>query len=94
MIGRFFAAPNFERIRTEIYYCECRVRGAGYVMVNVNDPGDHRTVSTHAIGHTWIEAEDRGDHWWVSPPQLRIEKSELLEAPRYNLPGNQTGVRT
>ncbi len=79
IIGLFFAAPSFERIRTEIYYCDSYDRSVGYLMVNVNAPADHRTVSSHAIGHTWLQAEDRGHHWWVAATHLRIEKSELLE---------------
>ncbi len=78
VIGRYFAATSFEREGTEIFFCESFDSQAGFRMTNVNHPLETRDVSIGAIGRTWRQAEDRGDHWWVPEWNSRIEKLALV----------------
>lgn len=80
VVGHYFAARNFEHMRTEIYFCDSPGPENDYLMTNVNDPKDRRDVSPHAFGRTWLRVEDHGDHWWVPESHLRIEKWALADS--------------
>ena len=78
-VGHHYAGTNWSRVRTEIYYCDSYDPQQGFWMTNVNDPADRKNVSERAIDRTFMEAEDRGAHWWVSRWSSRHDKATLAQ---------------
>lgn len=78
VVGHYFAATNWGRMRTEIYFCDSYDSRVDYFMTNVNDASERRDVSVRAIGQTWREAEDKGDYWFVPGWGTGIPKADLV----------------
>lgn len=58
-----------------IYLCDSYDQNHGFWLTQVDDPSNRRNVSERAIGRTFHEAYDRGDHWDVSKWNICILKS-------------------
>ncbi len=91
-VGHHYAGWNFERSRSEIYFCDSYDPRQGYWMTNVNDPCDRRNVSVRAIDRTFMEAEDQGASWWVRRWSTRITKVSLALAVPAATDGSSTSA--
>lgn len=89
-VGHHFSGTNWERVRTEIYFCDSYDPCIGYWMTNVNDPDDRKNVSERAIDRTFHRVEEREDHW-RGRSGVRFEKADLsvphaIAEPRRDAP--------
>jgi hypothetical protein len=75
-VGHHFSGTNWNRVRTEIYFCDSYEENHGYWMTNVNDPADRKNVSDRAIDRTFHRVEER-DTYWLGRSGCRFEKAEL-----------------
>ncbi len=78
-VGHYYAGHSYESKRIEIYFCDSYDPRQGYWMTNVNRKEDRKNVSERAIDRTFMEAQDRGDHWWVTRWSERYSKADLAK---------------
>lgn len=74
-VGHHFGGYSLAQNGTAIYFCDSYDPRLGYWLTNVTNPADRKNVSEAAIGRTFHEAEDRGDHWSIPSWRTRVEKA-------------------
>lgn len=73
-VGRHFGGYLSEKKCTVIYFCDSYDPKIGYWLTQVEDTTNRINVSERAIGRTFYEAYDRGDHWDVSQWNVQVPK--------------------
>lgn len=75
-VGRYFGGYSIRHQRTTVYFCESYDPRSGFNLRDLADATDLRNVSERAIGRTFFEAQDRGDHWFLSTWGAQIAKTQ------------------
>lgn len=88
-VGHYFGGygPASTNYATRIYYCDSYDPNMGFWLTSVIDPSDRKNVSERAIGRTFHDAEDKGDHFHIHQWGTRIDKDTGTEWPSFGTPG-------
>jgi hypothetical protein len=80
-VGHYFGGYCNKANGTAIYFCDSYDPRIGYWLTNVIDAADRKNVSEAAIGRTFHEACDKGDHWHIQTWHTRVEKQPVAAIP-------------
>jgi hypothetical protein len=83
VVGHHFGGYLSSEKRTAVYFCESHDPNHGYWLRQVDNPEHRINISERAIGRTYYEAHDCGDHWSVSLWNVEVPKrpSEPITTP-------------
>lgn len=79
-VGHHFGGYSSVQKGTAIFYCDSYDPRLGYWLTNVADPEDRKNVSEAAIGRTFHEAVEHGDHWFIPTWTTSVPKHRPVAA--------------
>lgn len=76
IVGHYFGGYSLKHDRATVFFCESYDPRSGFNLRDLADATDLRNVSERAVGRTFHEAYDQGDHWRVSQSGKQISKQQ------------------